>query len=166
MEAGVAATQARGQHGAPAAPPGWELRLLFDGDCPLCVREVDMLKARDAGKGKIDFVDIAAEDYDAAANAGIEFETAMERIHGILPDNTVVRDVEVFRRAYEAVGLGWVYAATRWEPVARAADAVYGVWARNRMQVTGRPPLAEVLELRRRRLAGEACDVDGECRVG
>ena len=32
----------------------------------------------------------------------------MERIHAVLPDGRVVKDVEVFRRLYEAVGLGWV----------------------------------------------------------
>jgi hypothetical protein len=37
----------------------------------------------------------------------------MERIHAILPDGTIVKDIEVFRRLYEAVGLGWVYAVTK-----------------------------------------------------
>ena len=36
---------------------------MFDGDCPLCVKEVDFLRAKDGGKGKLDLVDIAAEDY-------------------------------------------------------------------------------------------------------
>ena len=47
----------------------------------------------------------------------------MGTIHGILPDGRVVTNVEVFRRLYEAVGLGWVYAATKVEPVRKAADA-------------------------------------------
>lgn len=33
-----------------------------------------MLRERDAGKGRIDFVDISSPDYDAADNAGISFE--------------------------------------------------------------------------------------------
>ena len=63
---------------------------------------------RDAGQGKICFVDIAAPGFSAANHAGISFEAAMERIHAVLPNGTVVQDVEVFRRLYEAVGLGWV----------------------------------------------------------
>ena len=43
-------------------------------DCPLCMREVNMLQRRDAGKGKIDFVNIGAPDYDPAQNAGISYE--------------------------------------------------------------------------------------------
>ena len=37
--------------------------MLFDGDCPLCVKEVDFLRAQDGGKGKLDLVDISADDY-------------------------------------------------------------------------------------------------------
>ena len=57
--------------------------MLFDGDCPLCMREVEMLQRRDAGAGRICFVDVAAPDYDPARNAGISFEQAMERIHAV-----------------------------------------------------------------------------------
>ncbi len=62
---------------------------------------------------------------------------AMERIHAILPDGSIIRDVEVFRHLYEAVGLGWVYAITRYAPVLDAANALYGVWAKYRTQITG-----------------------------
>ena len=50
--------------------------MLYDGDCPLCMREVNMLRRRDDGVGKVEFVDIASPDYDPAANAGISFEQA------------------------------------------------------------------------------------------
>ena len=29
--------------------PEWEVRMLFDGDCPLCMREVNMLRDMDKG---------------------------------------------------------------------------------------------------------------------
>lgn len=31
-------------------------------------------------------------------------------IHAVLPDGSTVKGVEVFRRVYDAIGLGWVYA--------------------------------------------------------
>jgi hypothetical protein len=31
------------------AAPTWEIRMLFDGDCPLCMREVNMLRDMDKG---------------------------------------------------------------------------------------------------------------------
>ncbi len=71
---------------------------------------------------------------------------AMGNIHGVLPDGKVITNVEVFRKLYEAVGLGWVYAITKLGPVGKVAEAVYGVWAKYRLPVTGRPDLATVLE--------------------
>ena len=66
----------------------WDVRVLYDGDCPLCVREVDFLRGKDGGAGRLDLVDIASDEYDPDANAGIPFETAMSTIHGIKPPGT------------------------------------------------------------------------------
>ncbi|BAY20211.1 hypothetical protein NIES21_60810 (plasmid) [Anabaenopsis circularis NIES-21] len=44
--------------------PSWKIKLLYDGQCPLCLREVNFLKNRDAGRGLVAFVDIAADDYN------------------------------------------------------------------------------------------------------
>lgn len=131
--------------GRTTETPSWAIKMLYDGDCPLCMREVDMLRRRDAGQGRICFVDVAAPDYSPADNADISFEAAMERIHAVLPDGTVVKNVEVFRRLYEQVGLGWVYAITKIPGLEAAANALYEVWAKYRLPITGRPDLAQVL---------------------
>ncbi|KAL6844403.1 hypothetical protein ACP4OV_026076 [Aristida adscensionis] len=128
---------------------GWKIKMLYDGDCPLCMREVNMLRARNKSYGAIHFVDISSKDYSPEDNQGLDYETAMGRIHAILSDGTVVTDVEAFRRLYEEVGLGWVYAVTKYEPVATIANAVYGVWAKYRMEITGRPPLEEIMASRK-----------------
>ncbi len=44
--------------------PSWKIKLLYDGECPLCLREVNFLQKRDAGRGLVAFVDIAAENFD------------------------------------------------------------------------------------------------------
>ncbi|CAG9461833.1 unnamed protein product [Pedinophyceae sp. YPF-701] len=141
--------------------PSWQIRMLYDGDCPLCMREVDMLRNRDAGVGKIDFVDIASPDYSAEKNGGISFEEAMGEIHAITADGRIVTNIEVFRLLYEAVGLGWVYAVTRVPWVEAAANKVYGVWAKYRLPVTGRPDLATVLAEKRSCKTDEACELPG-----
>jgi len=123
----------------------WQIKLLYDGDCPLCLKEVNFLRQRDAGRGLVKFVDIADPGYDAVANAGIDFATAMGRIHAILPDGTVLRDVAVFRRVYEILGLGWVYAITRIPVIEAIANRVYGVWAKWRLPLTGRPDIDTIL---------------------
>ena len=45
---------------------------------------------------------------------GIGYREAMGRIHAVAADGTVLQDVAVFREAYRLIGLGWLYAPTRW----------------------------------------------------
>ena len=87
----------------------WEVRVLYDGDCPLCSREIRFLERRDRGRGRIDFEDITGPDFDAF-RYGLQPQQVMDRIHAVLPDGSVVEGVEVFRRASSAVGLGWLLA--------------------------------------------------------
>lgn len=120
----------------------WPIRLLYDGDCPLCSREARFLARRDGGRGRIRFEDIADPGFDPG-RYGLDRERVMARIHGVLPDGRVVEGLEVFRRAYAAVGLGWLLAPTRWPGVRRLADAAYRVFARNRLRWTGRADRCE-----------------------
>ncbi|MCS6783230.1 MAG: DUF393 domain-containing protein [Gloeomargarita sp. SKYBB_i_bin120] len=135
------------------APP-WKIKLLYDGDCPLCLREVEFLRRRDRGRGLVAFVDIAAPDYDPQAHGGIDFATAMSRIHAILPDGTVLRDMAVFRQVYEVLGLGWVYRWTGWPLVKPLVDRLYAWWAKHRLALTGRPDLDTLI--------GQRCS-NGRC---
>jgi len=139
----------------------WRIKLLYDGECPLCLREVNFLQKRDAGRGLVAFVDIADKSYKPEDNANIDFKTAMGRIHAVLPDGTVVKNVEVFRRVYEALGMGWVYAITKLPIVGFVADSLYGIWADWRLKLTGRPDLATIERDRTQRL----CNVEGRCKV-
>lgn len=135
-----------------ASEPKYKLALLYDSDCPLCVKEVNFLRRRAqkmAPLPTIKFVDIASDDYSPAENAGIDYETAMGRIHAIEENDRVIVGVQVFRKAYEAVGFGWVYAITSLPGVGAAADFLYNIWADYRLQLTGRPPLEEVMRMRR-----------------
>ena len=106
--------------------PSWQIELLYDGECPLCVREVNFLKKQDAGRGFVSFVDIAEDGYNPEAHGGIDCETAMGRIHAVLPDGTTVKNVEVFRRIYEILGMGWILSAT--ERVSNAFSLYYPIF--------------------------------------
>lgn len=121
------------------------LRILYDGACPLCLREVRLLRSHDQrrhpGAPRLAFVDIDDPDYDPAAHAGVDYRAAMGRIHAITAGGEVLRDVAVFRHAYALVGLGWLYSPSRWPGVGQLVDIVYGLWARWRLRLTGRPDL-------------------------
>ena len=115
----------------------WQIRVLYEGECPLCSREIRLLERMDRGRGGIDCADISAPDFDAA-EYGLDQADLMARIHGVLPDGGIVEDVEVFRRAYQAVGWGWLLAPTRWPLLRGISDAAYRSFARNRLRWTRR----------------------------
>jgi predicted DCC family thiol-disulfide oxidoreductase YuxK len=113
-----------------------DFEVFYDGECPLCLREIRMLQRLDR-RARLGFVDIAAAGFDAAA-IGMTQQALMARIHGRLPDGTLVEGVEVFRRLYGAVGFAPLVALTRIPGVSHLLDAGYRLFARNRLRLTGR----------------------------
>ncbi len=140
----------------------WQIKLLYDSDCPLCMREVNFLQKRDAGRGLVAFVDISDSSYTPEMNAGINYETAMGRIHAVLPDGRVIKNVEVFRRVYEILGMGWIYAATKLPIISAIIDKLYEIWADWRLALTGRPNLTTIVANRQQRIG---CEIQGRCRI-
>ena len=114
-----------------------EIEVFFDGACPLCRREIDLLGRLDRGRGKIKVTDIAAADFDPEA-IGVPFATLMDEIHGRLPDGTLIKGVEVFRRLYGAVGFGPAVWLSRLPGVRQLADVAYRAFAKHRLRLTGR----------------------------
>jgi predicted DCC family thiol-disulfide oxidoreductase YuxK len=126
----------------------WPFRVLIDGECPLCRREMRFLRRLDRGSKRLVTEDITAAGFDSN-QYGVTMQELMGQIHGVLPDESLVKGMEVFRRAYDAVGLGWLLAPTSWPLLKSISDAAYAWFARNRLRLTGR--------------AG-ACD-SGRCRL-
>lgn len=125
------------------------LTLLYDGECPLCVKEVNMLRRRsDERGGTLGFIDIADLGYEELG-VGVDYETAMGKIHAVRPDGSIVVGVQVFRDAYEAVGLGWVYTVLRVPGAPWLADKVYDLWADKRLEWTGRDALEAIVQARK-----------------
>lgn len=114
----------------------FDVEVFYDGECPLCVREIDMLRRRDR-KERIRFTDIAEDGFDAGA-LGLSPNALMARIHGRLPDGTFIDGVEVFRRMYAAVGFARAARMSRLPGIAQLLDAAYGAFAKRRLWLTGR----------------------------
>jgi predicted DCC family thiol-disulfide oxidoreductase YuxK len=113
-----------------------DVQVFYDGDCPLCMREIRMLQRRDR-EGRITFTDIAAPDFDAVA-LGTTYAALMTKIQGRLPDGTWIEGVEVFRRLYAAVGFRRLVAVSRWPGIAQLLGLGYRLFAANRLRLTGR----------------------------
>jgi predicted DCC family thiol-disulfide oxidoreductase YuxK len=113
------------------------LTLLIDGECPLCRHEARLLGRLDRGRGRLALVDIADPDFDPAP-LGRTLDDVMGSIHAVRPDGSLVTGMEAFRRAYAAVGLGWLLAPTAWPVLRPAFDAAYRFFAKHRLRITGR----------------------------
>lgn len=113
----------------------WRFRLLFDGDCPMCRREVAWLKRRDR-HGNLDLENIASPDFNPS-RYGLSLPEANRVLHGVRPDGTVAKGMDAVHEAYRAVGLGWVLAPTRLPGLRQASDLLYGLFARNRVALGG-----------------------------
>lgn len=125
---------------------GHDIRMLHDGACPLCSREVAFLRRRDR-EGRIVFEDIADPTFDPA-RYGLTHEQVHGKMHAVLPDGSVVTGVEVFRRVYRAIGFGWLVAPTGWPVLRWVFDGLYGCFARIRPWLGG----------------GRSC-ADGACEI-
>ncbi len=123
-------------------------RLLYDGACPVCRREVLWLHRR--RPDAIEAVDIAVPGFDAAS-FGLTDRQVDAALYGIRPDGSITVGMDSLREGYRLAGLGWLIAWTGWWPARPAFDAFYRAFARNRMRIG--------------RLLGREDDCDGECRL-
>jgi len=114
----------------------FDVEVFYDGACPLCLREINMLRRRDH-RGRIRFTDIAGDGFDPHA-AGVTWDALMARIHGRLPNGTLIEGVEVFRRLYAAVGFRRLVRLSRAPGIATLLDLAYHLFAKNRLRLTGR----------------------------
>ncbi|WP_370455575.1 thiol-disulfide oxidoreductase DCC family protein [Synechococcus sp. RSCCF101] len=106
------------------------------------------LERRDGGRGRLCFVDIAAPSYRPEDHAGITYRQAMATIHGIGADGEVLSGLAVFRRAYQLVERGWIYAPSTWPLLRGLCDRLYSLWAGWRLRLTGRPSLDQLCDER------------------
>lgn len=115
---------------------GASVEVFYDGDCPLCMREIRMLMRKDHA-GRIVFTNIAAAGFDAAS-IGSSYDVLMARIHGRMPDGTWITGVEVFRQLYAAIGFRRLVAVSRLPGLAQLLQLGYLLFAKNRLRLTGR----------------------------
>ena len=114
-----------------------KLIFLFDGGCPLCLRETNFLKRKDE-LNKIDFVDINNCNYNPILFKNISYAEAMSNLHGILENGDIIKGLDVLAYSYELIGLGWVYYPLKITFLAPVLRSFYKYWAKYRLKITGR----------------------------
>ena len=120
-----------------------KLTFLFDGGCPLCLRETNFLKKRDISN-QIIFVDINSQEYNQNLYNNISYSQAMSNLHGILENGEIIRGLDVLAYSYELVGLGWVYYPLKIKFLSPILRLLYTYWAKYRLQITGRSDIVKL----------------------
>ena len=114
----------------------YPLTVFFDGACPICNREIALMKRLDR-RQQLEFCDFSAQEYDAASSGFATADLATV-IHARWSDGSVITGVDVFRAMWEAVGLRFLARLSRLSVVEPLVLKAYAWFARNRLRLTGR----------------------------
>lgn len=92
----------------------WPLTLYFDGDCPLCAREIKLLRRR-ATDARLLLVDISRDDFDAPA-LGFTLERMQSVLHARFANGQWVTGLDATLWSWRAAGLGAWATPLTWRP--------------------------------------------------
>lgn len=146
-------------------PVEWKIKYLYDGDCPMCASLMNVLKRQDNNRNLIKFVNIADVDYKPKNHMGVTYDEAMETIHAIQPDGTVIRGTQALEQLFDAVGLGWATKIMELPIINKLVDILYNFLSANRLSMGG--ALDGIIAAKRMDMAKAGvhtcADVDEEC---
>jgi predicted DCC family thiol-disulfide oxidoreductase YuxK len=113
------------------------LDLLYDGDCPICKREICLLQKKD-NQSKIKFVDISSKDFLSFEHKNIDYNTAMTQIHAIDGKGNLLVGVPVFAAVYARCQLLVPSTLLRIPFIKSVLKPLYKLFAKNRLWISGK----------------------------
>ncbi|TRW48828.1 DUF393 domain-containing protein [Aliidiomarina halalkaliphila] len=111
-----------------------QLTIFYDGQCPLCVREMKHLKRLDKHQ-QIAFEDILEDDF-SARYPQVSVAKANTILHGLTSRGEMLYGLDVTHAAWSLAGRGWLTAPLRWPFIGWVADRAYLYFARNRYSIS------------------------------
>ena len=87
---------------------------LYDGGCPLCLRDTNFLKNKDV-LNRINFVDINANDYNPANFKNISYEEAMSNLDSSLATAEGQNYLQRANKFRKVMSRSLVYLVKSWE---------------------------------------------------
>ncbi|MPQ83214.1 DUF393 domain-containing protein [Pseudomonas sp. MAFF 730085] len=115
----------------------WPLTLYFDGECPLCAREVQLLRRR-ALDTRLVLVDISHDAFDATA-FGFTLEQMQDSLHARFANGRWVTGLDATLWSWRAAGLGRWAAPLAWRPIRPLLTLGYRLFCRVRPHLNWLP---------------------------
>ena len=106
-------------------------RLLYDGKCPICNREICMLK-KNNHQNKIEFIDITSEEFLLLKNENIDYKTAMSQIHLIDGKGKILVALDAFAVVYANCKMPIISTLLRIHFIKMLLNPLYKLFARSR----------------------------------
>ncbi len=113
------------------------LELLYDGECPICQREICILQRKNS-QTKLKFVDISSKDFLPFKHNNIDYNTAMSQIHAIDEKGNLLIGIPAFAAVYARCQLLVTSTLLRIPFINRILKPLYTLFAKKRLWLTGR----------------------------
>lgn len=113
------------------------LELLYDGECPICKREICILQKKDR-QTSIKFVDISSKEFSPSNHNNIDYQTAMSQIHAVDCKGNVLVGIPAFAAVYARCQLLVTSTLLRLPFIKSLLKPIYTLFAKNRLSMTGR----------------------------
>ena len=111
-----------------------QLTIFYDGNCPLCSKEINLLRAYDS-KNRLSFEDINAVDF-IQRYPYIDMLYANRILHGQLSNGEMIYGLDVTCLAWKTVGKHRWLSILRWPVIRPLADLAYAFFARHRNRIS------------------------------
>lgn len=109
------------------APTSAPLTVWFDGGCPLCIREIALMRRLDR-RGRIQFVDLGGD-----GSCPIDRAALLARFHTREGEGPLLSGAAAFAAMWRAIPLlRPLGLAARWRPALNALEALYVAFLRVR----------------------------------
>lgn len=110
--------------------PDWPLTLYYDGDCPLCAREIRWLRQH-ASAQRLRLVDISQTDFHPAS-IGKTRQALQNRLHAHFADGQWLTGLDATLWSWRAAGLGRWATPLTWPALRPLLELAYRLFCRLR----------------------------------
>lgn len=114
-----------------------KIRLLYDGECPICKREICVLQKKDR-QASVKFIDISSEEFLPKEHGNIDYKTAMSQIHAIDAEGRPLVGIPAFAAVYARCQMLTLSTLMRIPLIKEGFHLFYKLFAKNRLWITGR----------------------------